>query len=526
MGKHARIAGVLVVTGSLLVAGCAPSLEQLKIREADTTVPQSYDAPGADAPKPDTAKSGTPDSPDTKATAKDTAKDAATFDWKGFFQDDSLRGLIAGALQKNQELAIVEQEILVAKNEIMSRQGEFLPKLGVKAGAGVERVGSFSSQGTSDAANALPEDLPNFSLGLFASWEVDIWKKLRNATKAALYNYLATVDGRNFTVTRLVAEMAEAYYELRGLHKKVEILEQNIELQKQALEIMRLEKKAARVTELAVKRFEAEVLKNQSRRYDLKQKIIEKENEVNFLAGRYPQPVKIDDTDFLSLVPQSVASGVPSKLLENRPDVRQAELELRAAKLNVEVARARFYPALSIEAGAGFQSFNTKHLFDTPGSLVYNLAANLAAPLLNRQGIKADYLSAGSKQLQAVYHFERTLLEAYTEVVNQLNKVENVRSTLELKQKQVEALKTAVEISNTLFRAARCDYMEVLLTRRDALEAQMELAETKQQQLAAGVRLYRALGGGWREPVETPKPAATATPAPTPVGDPHAEGRR
>jgi outer membrane protein TolC len=323
------------------------------------------------------------------------------------------------------------------------------------------------------------KDLPSFNLGFAASWELDIWGRLRSATKAALFQYLATVDGKNFLVTRLVAEMAAAYYEIRALHKKVEILEQNIQIQQQALEIMRLQKRAARVTELAVKRFEAEVLKNQSRRYLLKQNIVERENALNFLAGRFPQSIALDPTDFIQLIPQGIQAGVPAKLLENRSDVRQAGLQLKAAKMSVDSARARFYPALSIEAGAGFQSFNANHFFSTPDSLFYNLGANLTAPLLNRQGIKADYFSAGSKQLQAVYNYERAILQAYTEVANQLNKVENLKNTFKLKSDQVAALEESVSISNTLFRAARCDYMEVLLTRRDFLEAQMELVEVK-----------------------------------------------
>ncbi|MBY0369208.1 efflux transporter outer membrane subunit [bacterium] len=476
---------VVLVVVSFALSSCAPSLEMLKMRDENITVPAGYGV---------TQSEETPAEPGEKITEE--------VNWKHFFKDAPLTGLIDVALQKNQELAILEQEIKVANNEIMAREGEYIPKLGFKGGAGIDRVGSFTSQGKSDEATGVPKDLPGFNLGLTFSWEVDIWGKLRNATKAALYHYLATVDGRNFMVTRLVSEIADTYYELRALHKKVEILDQNIQIQQQALEIVRLQKQAARVTELAVKRFEAEVLKNQSRRYLLKQSIVEKENLLNFLSGRFPQPVDQGPTDFMQLMPRGIQAGVPTKLLENRPDVRQAGLELKSAKLSLDSARARFYPALSIEAGTGFQSFNAQHLFSTSDSLFYNLGANLVAPLLNRQGIKADYLSAGSKQLQAVYNYERAILNGYTDVVNQLNKVENLKGTMKLKAQQVAVLDKSVDISNTLFRAARCDYMEVLLTRRDSLDAQMDLVEVKQQQLSAVVNLYRALGGGWKQEVQ------------------------
>jgi outer membrane protein TolC len=134
----------------------------------------------------------------------------------------------------------------------------------------------------------------------------------------------------------------------------------------------------------------------------------------------------------------------------------------------------------------------------TPESLIYNLGANLTAPLLNRQGIKADYLSANAEQLKAVFNYERTLLRAFTEVANQLSNLDNLQQSYTLESKQVEMLNQAIEVSNILFQSARADYMEVLLTRRDALESQMELIETRLRQKRAMVNVYQALGGGWR----------------------------
>ena len=191
-------------------------------------------------------------------------------------------------------------------------------------------------------------------------------------------------------------------------------------------------------------------------------------------------------------------AGLPSALLENRPDVRQAELQLEAAKLDVAVAKARFYPSFSIDAEVGYEAFNPAHIVDTPDSLLYNLAGNLTAPLLNRAGIEAQYYAANAMQLQAVYDYERTILSAFTEVKNQLTLTENLEKSYELQKRQVEQLTDAIEVSNLLFRSARADYMEVLLTRRDALESEMELIETKKRQLLAMVNIYQALGGGWR----------------------------
>jgi len=441
--------------------------------------------------------------PASYGTTTDSLNTAKT-KWKEFFKDPELSALIDSALKKNQELNIVMQEIQIAKNEVRARRGAFLPFMNAGLGAGVDKVGRYTSQGASDATNdimpgkAFPDPLQNYMFGVNVSWEVDIWKKLRNAKKSALYKYLSTVEGKNFMVTHLISEIANSYYELVALDNQLDILKKNIELYQSSLEIVKLEKQSARVTELAVRRFEAEVLKTQSRQYYIMQQITETENRINFLVGRFPQPVARNSKDFTDLVIDTIHSGIPSQLLSNRTDVRQAEQALVAAKLDVRVARAEFYPSFVITAGAGYRAFNPQYLIQTPQSLLYNLAGDLVAPLINRNAIKANFYSANAKQVQAVYNYERAILRAHIEVVNQLSNISNLKKSYDLKNKQVEALTQSIDISNTLFKSARADYMEVLLTQRDALESKMELVETKKQQMNAMINIYQALGGGWR----------------------------
>lgn len=180
--------------------------------------------------------------------------------------------------------------------------------------------------------------------------------------------------------------------------------------------------------------------------------------------------------------------------------MRRAELELRAAALDVDAARARFYPALRLEAGVGFHSFDITRLLATPDSIFYSIFAGMMAPLLNRNGITAEYFSANSRQMQAVLRYERAILAAYLDVNAALNRLRNVTQAYALQQQQVSRLSDAVEISPLLFNSAHADYLEVLTTRRDSLEAQTDLIETKLRQLDAAITLYRALGGGWRVP--------------------------
>jgi multidrug efflux system outer membrane protein len=434
-------------------------------------------------------------------TAQDTLNTAQT-KWKQYFTDPYLAGLIDTALQNNQELNITLQEIEIAKNEIRARKGEYLPFVGLGAGAGIDKVGRYTNIGALEATTdikpgkEMPEPLQDYRAGAFATWEVDIWSKLHNAKRAAVKRYLSTVEGKNFMVTNLISEIASTYYELLALDNQLAIVKQNIDIQTNALEIVKLQKESARVTELAVRRFQAQVLNTQSLQFEIQQKIVETENRLNFLAGRYPQPVARSTQAFSDLVPQMVKSGIPSQLLANRPDIRQAELDLMAAKLDVKVAKARFYPSFSISAGIGYQAFDPSYLIK-PQSLLYTLAGELTAPLINRNAIKAAYYSSNNKQVQAIYNYERTILNSYIEVANQVSRISNLQKSYDLKSQEVDALNQSITISNDLFQSARADYMEVLLTQRDALESKFDLIDTRLQQMNATVTIYRALGGGW-----------------------------
>ncbi len=441
--------------------------------------------------------------PSSYGTSRDTTNVGKT-PWKDFFKDPYLTALIDTALQNNQELNITLQEIQMSNNDILARRGAYLPFVTLGGGTGVDKVSRFTSQGASDDITDIkpgkrtPVVLPNTFVGAFASWEVDIWHKLRNAQKVAVNNYLATIEGRNFTVTNIVAEIARSYYELMALDNQLSIINRNIEILNNALVIIRQEKEAAKVTELAVRRFEAEVYKIQSMQFGIQQRIVEAENRINYLVGRFPQHVQRSSDGFINLSPMKLSTGIPAQLLENRPDIRQAELQVAAAKLNISVAKAEFYPSLNLSASLGLMAFNPLYLASIPESIIAGLAGDLMGPLINKNRITAEYRNASAKQIQSVFNFEKTVLNAYIEVANQVSNMDNLEKSYNMKNNQVQALTQSTTIALKLFTSARADYMEVLLTQRDVLESRMELIETKMQQMNAMVSAYRAMGGGWR----------------------------
>ncbi len=466
----------IILGAALLYSSCTSFKDS--VREAQTEIPETY-------------------------IQSTDSVNIADLNWREYFKDDYLIALIDTALHNNQELNIMLQEIEISKYEILARKGEYLPSVNAGVGLGMEKEGRYTRHGAVDEqldireGHEFPDPLGDFEIGAYGSWEVDIWRKLRNAKDAAVSRYLAGVEGNKFMITNLVAEIAETYYELMAYDNLLQTINQNVDIQSNALRIVKLQKESAKVSQLAVNRFEAQLLKTTNLQYEIKQKIVEAENRLNYLTARFPQSIDRGSAAFLDIPLDSLQVGVPAQLLANRPDLRQAELELAASKLDVKVAKANFYPSLDIRAGVGFNAYNPKFLLN-PYSILFNLAGDMVAPLINKNGIKAAYYTANALQLQAVFHYEQAILKAHVDVMNQLARIENYSRSFEVKSSEVEILNQSVNIASNLFNSARADYVEVLLTQEETLEAKLELIEVKGKLLQSKVNLYRALGGGWK----------------------------
>ncbi|MEF9477678.1 TolC family protein [Chryseobacterium sp. RRHN12] len=473
---------ITAIALSLVLASCKAPMATVIKDEVKENIPQNFN----------------------QEEQQDAGNNSGTTPWRQFFTDPNLVTLIETALKNNQELLITLQEIEIAKSGVLAKKGRLSPTVSAGVGAGLKKSGRYTSEGAGDATTEIepgkemPDPLGNFEAGLNASWEIDIWKKLRTEKESAVAHYLSTVEGKNFVLSNLIEEVADNYYELLALDNQLDIIQQYIKLQQRALEISKIQKEAAAATELAVKKFEAELAKSKAAEYTIRQQITEKENEINALLGRYPQPIVRTKENFMSTIPQTVYTGIPSQLLANRPDIKQAELELKASKLDVEAARKEFYPSLEISATLGLEAFKPSYLVKMPESIAYNLAGELAGPLINKSAIKANFQTADAKQIQALYEYDKTILNAYLDVANLMSKVKNIDQYYQLKSQETKALDQSIDIANQLFRNSRADYLEVLLNQRDALDAKMELIEAKQKQLSTVVDIYKSLGGGWK----------------------------
>ncbi|NIF07231.1 efflux transporter outer membrane subunit [Chryseobacterium sp. Tr-659] len=473
---------ITAIALSLVLASCKAPMATVIKDEVKENIPQNFN----------------------QEEQQDANSNSGTTPWRQFFTDPNLVTLIETALKNNQELMITLQEIEIAKSGVLAKKGRLSPTVSAGIGAGLKKAGRYTSEGAGDASTEMepgkpiPDPLGNFEAGLNASWEIDIWKKLRNEKESAVAHYLSTVEGKNFVLSNLIEEVADNYYELLALDNQLEIIQQYIKLQQKALEISKIQKEAAAATELAVKKFEAELAKSKASEYTIRQEITEKENEINALLGRYPQPIVRTKENFMSTIPQTVYTGIPSQLLANRPDIKQAELELKASKLDVEAARKEFYPSLEISATLGLEAFKPSYLVKMPESIAYNLVGELAGPLINKSAIKANFQTADAKQIQALYEYDKTILNAYLDVANLMSKIKNIDQYYQLKSQETKALDQSIDIANQLFRNSRADYLEVLLNQRDALDAKMELIEAKQKQLSTVVDIYKSLGGGWK----------------------------
>lgn len=475
--KTAYNIAFIIVFSSLFIAGCKSTKnvqkDQLK------TMPESF------------------------ALAKDSTN-SADINWKQYFTDANLVALIDESLKNNLDMLMALQRVEAARAGMRLSKNALLPTLNANVAFLQRKFGYYTMD---DAGNRtteiepglmVPTHLPDYFVGLQTSWEIDVFGKLRNRKRAAIARYLSSVEGKNAVITNLIADVANSYYELLALDNQLDIVRATTTLQENGLELVIAQRDVGAANELAVKQFKAQLANSKAMEYEILQGITETEAIINFLLGRYPQPVNRDKAQLNNVLPFNPLVGIPSALLKNRPDIRQAEFELVASKADVKAAKAAFYPSLNINGSVGFQAFKAGLLFTNPQSLAYSALGSLMAPLLNRSAIKAEFKTATAAQQEALFNYQKTILNGYVEVYNEVARINNLKKIVEFKTEQSLALTESVETSGELFKTGRANYLEVLMAQKNALDSKLELINAKQRQFNATIDIYKALGGGWR----------------------------
>ena len=428
--------------------------------------------------------------------------------WRDYFKDTRLVSLIDTAMSKNLDMQIANQRVFAAQANLSASKSALFPQLRAAGWAGATQYGKYTQEGvgnfdTNQSSNIssdqkIPDPVTNYYVGAGASWETGLWGKLRNRKRAQFNRFLASTQGRQLVITRLVAEVAARYYELLALDNELDIIRRFVRLQERAVDVIHIQKQSGRITELGVKQFEAQLYRFRAMEVVKRQEIIATENALNTLLGRFPQSIQRNDTLDLNNLSAMANAGVPSQLLINRPDIRQAESTFIGADYELKAARAAYFPTILITADAGMNAFRSSQWFLAPESFAYNVLGGISAPILNRYQITAAYRNAYANRNQAFIEYQRAVLTGVEEVSTELNRVANYRRVSLLKAQERQTLVDAVDISTDLFLTGYANYMEVLIARGNRLETELQLTETYKQQYLAAINLSRALGGGWR----------------------------
>ncbi|WP_316801235.1 efflux transporter outer membrane subunit [Pedobacter frigidisoli] len=424
--------------------------------------------------------------------------------WKSIFTQKELDTLISGALKNNLDMKSGIQRVLIAGANLKLSKAALFPALRASVSGGLDQFGKYTMNGVgnydtnfSENINAdqkIPGPTPDYFAGFRSSWEIDIWGKLSKRKEAAYHRYLSSTKGLKWYQTQLTCQVASLYYELVALDKRLKILKENISLQNKGLEVVEAQMTGGRATALAVSQFKAQRTATQGKQFEIRQAITRVENQLNLLLGRYPAKIRRDTSAINLPLPKKVYAGLPSGILLNRPDVQQAEEELKAAKADVAAARKAFLPSLTLDAYAGYNAFKLTLLF-SPGSLAAGFLGGLTAPVLNRAGLKNANLVANAHQLNAFYQYQQSLINGYQEVTMQLSALENYKQAYDYKTSEVAELKNAVSTANDLYLAGYASYLDVIVAQGSVLNVEMEQVDLKQASYAALIGLYRALGG-------------------------------
>ncbi|TAJ12101.1 efflux transporter outer membrane subunit [Marinilabiliaceae bacterium JC017] len=399
--------------------------------------------------------------------------------WRNYFKDPVLIKHIETAINNNRDYVMASHQLLRADALVKQARAAYIPTLNASA----------------TAQNAVKGDQPDsYLLNGDVSWEVDLWGKIRSNKRAAVADFFMAKANQQAFHALLIAQVAQAYIQLMALDEQYELTKQTLSLRLEHVKTMQALKEAGRTNEAGVQQALAQRYQVESLLCDLENSILLQENALSILLGHSPQAIERESLGSFETLPVK-SVGVPSELLDRRPDVKAAELKLIKAFELTNVARAQYYPSVTLSANGGYNAMKLSEWIK-PGSLLFNVAGSLVQPVINGRRIRTQHEIAKINQQDALLSFEQSLINAGKEVSDALFNIQLADKQLGLKQKQLEAEQRALESSRALLNQGMVNYLEVLLAQESVLNSQLNIIGVQSQQWAHRIQLYKALGGG------------------------------
>ncbi|MFP3833219.1 efflux transporter outer membrane subunit [Chryseobacterium sp. SIMBA_028] len=430
------------------------------------------------------------------ATA-DTAS-IANLEWKQFFNDPILQGLIEKGIKNNYDLQIALKQVASSQEKLKQAKYMQYPDVGFGVAAQISKPSKNSMNGQSLNLFLGQSHVEDYNAAFNLSWEADIWGKIKNQQEVSRMQYLQTYEGSKAIQTQVIAAIAQGYYNLLMLDKQLGIAKSNLELSSNTLMITQKMWESGDTTSLGVQQAAAQKQATELLISQLEQNIAIQENALSILVGETPNKVnrtiEMSDTS----LPQNISAGLPAAMVSRRPDVRQQELVLLESNAMVGIAQANMYPALKITANGGVNSFKIDNWFQIPASLFGSVLGGITQPIFQKRQLKTDLTVAKIQREKNVLAFRQSVLNAVGEVSDALVSNENLKIQEQKATEQSTTLKDGIKSAQLLYRGGSANYLEVITAQGNSLQAELNLASIKRQRLSSIVDLYRALGGGWK----------------------------
>lgn len=430
------------------------------------------------------------------ATA-DTAS-IANLEWKEFFSDPILQGLIEKGIKNNYDLQIALKQVAASQEKLKQAKYMQYPDVGFGVSGQISKPSKNSMNGQSLNLFLGQSHVEDYNAAFNLSWEADIWGKIKNQQEVSRMQYLQTYEGSKAIQTQVVAAIAQGYYNLLMLDKQLVIAKSNLELSSNTLLITQKMWESGDTTSLGVQQSAAQKQATELLISQLEQNIAIQENALSILVGEIPSKINRTIEMVDTSLPQNITTGLPAAMVSRRPDVRQQELVLLESNAFVGIAQANMYPALKITANGGVNSFKFDNWFQIPASLFGSVLGGITQPIFQKRQLKTDLEVAKIQREKNVLAFRQSVLNAVGEVSDALVSNENLKIQEQKATEQSTTLKDGIKSAQLLYRGGSANYLEVITAQGNSLQAELNLASIKRQRLSSIVDLYRALGGGWK----------------------------